>query len=122
MVVLHRQHGSEKSRLAGDNKAMERGAVIFNRSYLIVFQDFSQMEETREELLIRIGGNVKRLRLKKRLSLRELSYLCAIDNSKISKIESGQFNITIATLLEVATALEVSAAELLKPLKAAKKT
>lgn len=75
------------------------------------------MQESREEVLNRIGANIQRIRLKKKLSLRELSYRCNIDNSKISKIESGQFNITIGTLLEVATALEVSTGDLLKPFK-----
>jgi len=73
------------------------------------------MEDTREIVLKRIGDNIKRLRIQKKLSLRELSYLCTIDNSKISKIESGLFNITIGTLLEMATALDVTTGDLLKP-------
>ena len=75
------------------------------------------MQESKDELLQRIGQNIQRIRLKKKLSLRELSYQCNIDNSKISKIEGGHFNITIGTLLEIATALNVSTGELLKPVK-----
>jgi transcriptional regulator with XRE-family HTH domain len=40
-------------------------------------------------LLARFGKHVSRLREQKGLSLRELSYACNIDNSKISKIENG---------------------------------
>jgi len=61
-----------------------------------------------------LGANIKRLREAKGLSLRQLSYACNIDNSKISKIEKGQINITFTTLLQLANALEMHPSELLK--------
>lgn len=64
--------------------------------------------------LKKLGANIKRLREEKNLSLRELSYACDIDNSKISKIEKGQINITFTTILQLAKALEISPSELLK--------
>lgn len=64
--------------------------------------------------LKKLGANIKRLREIKNLSLRELSYACDIDNSKISKIEKGQINITFTTILQLAKALEISPSELLK--------
>lgn len=64
--------------------------------------------------LKKLGANIKRLREMKNLSLRELSYACDIDNSKISKIEKGQINITFTTILQLAKALEISPSELLK--------
>jgi transcriptional regulator with XRE-family HTH domain len=64
--------------------------------------------------LKKLGANIKRLREAKNLSLRELSYECDIDNSKISKIEKGQINITFTTILQLANALEVQPSELLK--------
>ena len=63
--------------------------------------------------LKKLGANIKRLREIKNLSLRELSYACDIDNSKISKIEKGQINITFTTILQLAKALEISPSELL---------
>lgn len=63
--------------------------------------------------LKKLGANIKRLREMKNLSLRELSYACDIDNSKISKIEKGQINITFTTILQLAKALEISPSELL---------
>jgi transcriptional regulator with XRE-family HTH domain len=60
-----------------------------------------------------LGANIKRLREAKHLSLRDLSYACNIDNSKISKIEKGQVNITFTTLLQIANALEIHPSELL---------
>jgi transcriptional regulator with XRE-family HTH domain len=64
--------------------------------------------------LKRLGVNIKRLREAKGLSLRELSYECDIDNSKISKIEKGQINITFTTILQLAKALNITPSELVK--------
>jgi transcriptional regulator with XRE-family HTH domain len=63
--------------------------------------------------LKKLGLNIKKLREAKGLSFRELSYACDIDNSKISKIEKGQVNITLKTILQLAKALEVTPSELL---------
>ncbi len=60
-----------------------------------------------------LGANIKRLREGKQLSLRELSYGCNIDNSKIAKIEKGLVNITFTTLVQLAEALEIQPSELL---------
>lgn len=60
-----------------------------------------------------LGFNIKRLREGKNLSLRELSYACNIDNSKIAKIEKGAVNITFTTLIQLAEALEVHPSEIL---------
>lgn len=63
--------------------------------------------------LKKLGAQIKRLREAKNLSLRELSYACEIDNSKISKIEKGQINITFTTILQLAKALETEPSQLL---------
>lgn len=63
--------------------------------------------------LKKFGTQVKTLREAKNLSLRELSYACDIDNSKISKIEKGQINITLTTILQLAKALETEPSQLL---------
>ena len=47
-----------------------------------------------EELKIQFGENLKRIRKAKKLSLLKLSYNCDLDESNISKIEHGKFNIT----------------------------
>jgi len=64
--------------------------------------------------LKKLGANIKRLREAKNLSLRELSYECDIDNSKISKIEKGHVNITFTTIVQLANALAIHPAELLR--------
>ena len=58
------------------------------------------------------GNNVRSIREKKNLSVRDVSYACSIDNSKISKIENGQINVTLTTILDLAKGLEVHPKEL----------
>lgn len=66
-----------------------------------------------KKVLKTFGDNLRKLRKEKGLSLREMSYACSIDNSKIAKIEKGMINITFTTLLQLATALETHASTLL---------
>jgi DNA-binding Xre family transcriptional regulator len=47
------------------------------------------------------------------ISQRGLASLCTIDHSDISKIEKGERNVTLLTVLELATALEVKPKKLL---------
>jgi transcriptional regulator with XRE-family HTH domain len=63
--------------------------------------------------LKKFGENLRQLRKAKGLSLREMSYACSIDNSKIAKIEKGMINITLTTLLQLAVALETPPSNLL---------
>ena len=43
----------------------------------------------------------------------EVSMKCELDDSKISKIENGKFNIQLSTIFELAKGLEVEPKELL---------
>lgn len=72
------------------------------------------MTEKEIELLkIKFGENLQKIRTGKKLSLLKLSYNCALDESNISKIEHGKFNITLATIVELAKGLDVPAKKLL---------
>lgn len=66
-----------------------------------------------QHTLQKFGRHLRSLREKKGLSLRGLSAVCNIDNSKISKIEAGKINITLITLLCLAKALEITTMELI---------
>jgi transcriptional regulator with XRE-family HTH domain len=79
---------------------------------LLILQGLAK--ESDKKYLQKLGENIKRLREAKGLSLRQLSYTCNVDNSKIAKIEKGQINITFTTLMQLANALEVHPSELLK--------
>ena len=55
----------------------------------------------------KFGENLQKIRNNKNLSLRELAAKCDVDDSKISKIENGKFNITLSTIIELAKGLEI---------------
>jgi len=58
------------------------------------------------------GNQIKILRKERDLSLRQLAQLCDIDYSDISKIEKGQRNIQISTILELTRGLDIYPKEL----------
>jgi transcriptional regulator with XRE-family HTH domain len=66
-----------------------------------------------KKVLKKFGENLRNLRKQKGLSLRQMSYACSIDNSKIAKIEKGMVNITFTTLLQLALALDTHPCSLL---------
>ncbi len=60
------------------------------------------------------GANVKRYREKVALSQEQLGMRIDADQAYISRLESGQLNPTLETIEQIAKALNVSTAELLK--------
>jgi transcriptional regulator with XRE-family HTH domain len=59
------------------------------------------------------GANLQKVRMAKGLSLRALAANCNLDDSNISKIEQGKFDIQLSTLFELAKGLGVNPKELL---------
>lgn len=70
-------------------------------------------KEEIEKLNLAFGENLRKIRDSKKISLLQLSYNCSIDESKISKIEHGRFNIKMSTLFELAKGLDISPERLL---------
>ena len=62
----------------------------------------------------KLGQNIKRIRLRRKMTQGDICRKLDMDRSYMSAIESGKKNITIAKLEELANALDVSADELLK--------
>lgn len=62
---------------------------------------------------IKFGENLQKIREKKNLSLLKMSYNCSLDESNISKIEHGKFNITLATIIELSKGLDIHPKKLL---------
>ena len=67
-----------------------------------------------QEISKKLGENLKKVRVKKKLSQGALARLLEVDKGYISNIESGKKNPTLATIQRLADALGVSANELLK--------
>lgn len=65
------------------------------------------MDNIADQFLSELGNKLAFYRKKENLSYRELAQLCSVDHSKISKIEKGQVNIQVLTILELAKGLSI---------------
>ena len=61
-----------------------------------------------------LGQRIKRIRLEKNMSQTLLATKCGIEKANLSRIESGQANPTVLTLLKISASLEVPVVEFFK--------
>lgn len=61
-----------------------------------------------------ISDNIKRLRILKNLSQKEVAMAIDMDQPQYSRIECGKVNPTLTTLERIAKVFEISASELIK--------
>ena len=64
--------------------------------------------------LISLGEAIRRIRKKQGISQEKLALLSEVDRSYMGRIERGDNNAAILTLLKIAKALDVSIADLMK--------
>lgn len=70
------------------------------------------MNNTRnEEILKRIGQNLRRIRQEKNMSQQELANTADIELSQVHRIETAKINPTVTTIVLLAEALGVRAGE-----------
>ena len=55
-----------------------------------------------------LGNRLNKLREEQNISLRALAILSGLDNSKLSKIENGEVDITLTTLFQICKGLDIS--------------
>ena len=68
-----------------------------------------KMEEY-DFFLKQIGNNIRRIRKEKNLTMQDLSFQSEIDYRQIGRIERGEINTTIISLLRIANAFNVEIA------------
>ena len=66
------------------------------------------------EISSKLGLNLKRIRIKKKMSQGDIARALEVHRAYVSGIENGKRNPTLATIKKLADALHVSADELLK--------
>ena len=69
-----------------------------------------------------VGRNVRRLRQKRGLTQEQFAELSGFSQQYISSLEQGRRNPTVITLYELAVVLKVSHLELVRPIKAGRRT
>ncbi|QIL42204.1 helix-turn-helix transcriptional regulator [Pedobacter sp. HDW13] len=65
------------------------------------------------EIQKKFGFHLKKIRNQKGLSLRAMARNCEIDDSNISKIENGKFDVQLTTIIELAKGLDIHPKDLL---------
>lgn len=63
--------------------------------------------------LVALGAAVRRVRQQKEISQERLALLAEVDRSYMGRVERGDNNVAVLTLLRIATALEVTLTELI---------
>lgn len=77
-------------------------------------QHYSTVMEV-EAYLQKVGKNIKRIRLAKKMKQVDVAYACNFDKQTLYNIESGRTsNITLKTIFKLANALETSISELVE--------
>lgn len=71
------------------------------------------VSDSNKGILLQFGKRLKSLRQSKKLTLRKMALLCNIEYADIQRYETGQVNITLLSLAELAKALEVGPKDLL---------
>lgn len=64
--------------------------------------------------LLALGGAIRRLRLSRNISQEKLALLAEVDRSYVGRVERGDNNVAVLTLARLASALDVSIAQLMK--------
>jgi transcriptional regulator with XRE-family HTH domain len=64
--------------------------------------------------LKQIGDNIRKYRIKRKLTQMDLAASCGFEESSIGRLENGKTNPTIKTLLKLSQALDVKLSDIVK--------
>lgn len=67
--------------------------------------------------LIALGNAIRRIRIDHELSQDELALRAEVDRSYVGRVERGDNNVALLTLLKISKALKVTIADLMKEAK-----
>lgn len=70
--------------------------------------------QRRDPALIAFGDSLRRLRQAKDISQERLALIASVDRSYVGRVERGDNNVALLTLVRLAGALDVSVAELME--------
>jgi transcriptional regulator with XRE-family HTH domain len=71
-------------------------------------------QQRQHPALVALGEAIRHVRKKQGVSQERLALMAEIDRSYVGRVERGDNNVAILTLLKVSQALDISLAELLK--------
>lgn len=66
-----------------------------------------------DPVLVALGEAIRGIRLSKNISQEKLALLAEVDRSYVGRVERGDNNVAVLTLVKLAGALDISAAQLM---------
>lgn len=72
------------------------------------------LRRSHEPVLERLGTTIRAMRLERGISQEHLALIADIDRSYVGRLERGENNVAVLTLVKIAGAMEVSVAELMR--------
>ena len=66
----------------------------------------------KDEILIKIGVKVRKLREEKNIPQQDLAAACNFEKSNMSRIEAGKTNLTVGTMIKICEGLNITLVEL----------
>ncbi len=76
--------------------------------------DYKKTYKNNPEEILKIGLRIRNRRIKLKWTMMELAYESGIDYRQIGRIERGETNFTIKTLIRISTALNFGLKDLIK--------
>jgi transcriptional regulator with XRE-family HTH domain len=83
--------------------------IYFRNNAILVLMNNLRNQETLEQF----GDKLKTLRITKGLTLEQLAFEADIELSQVHRVEKGEINPTLTTLMALAKGLDITLAELL---------
>lgn len=71
------------------------------------------MDISRDIFITNFGVHIRQLREKKNMSQQDLANDCSMSKRQIGRIERGEINTTLGTIINIANALDIEPKELL---------
>lgn len=70
------------------------------------------MNLEKKELCVKVGANIRAIRLKKRVTIEKLAAESNMEYTQLSRIELGQINTSLFQLYKISNALSIKLTEL----------
>ena len=67
-----------------------------------------------DPVLVALGGAIRQIRLSKNISQEKLALLAEVDRSYVGRVERGDNNVAVLTLVRLASALDIPISKLIK--------
>lgn len=89
--------------------------------FFSTIHQFVLMNNLRDEkALIKLGNHIRKIRKEKNMTMMDLAYESDIEYKQVCRIEKGETNATVSTLLAIAKGLQINISDIISILDSTK--